>query len=225
MSVLGRRARVRVKVCGLVCEEDAEAAIVAGADALGFNTWEGSRRYVDLRKAAGWVSALPPFVSRVVLCVNARVEWLEELAGFSFVDAVQFHGDETRELCWKYAERRRPFIRAIRLAKESDLEGLDQWSTRNVLVDAAVTGSFGGTGAFVDLDLAREAVERFPSLRVTVAGGLRPENVGEVVRALRPYAVDVASGVESSPGRKDPSKMRDFIQAVREASDGGLLED
>lgn len=218
MRTVDSLRRVRVKVCGLVCEEDAEAAIEAGVDALGFNTWEGSRRYVDLRAAAPWVSALPAFVSRVALCVNAGREWLEVLSTLGFVDAVQFHGEESREFCAHFAERRRPFIRAVRLGREGDLLGLDQWGTRNVLVDAAVAGAFGGTGALLDLDLARRAVKQFPALRVTVAGGLRPENVGEVVRVLRPYAVDVASGVEGSSGRKDRVKMRDFVQAVRDAS-------
>ena len=218
MGTLGQNQRVRVKVCGLVCVEDAEAAIEAGADALGFNTWEGSKRYINLREAGRWVSGLPPFVSRVALCVNADAEWLEQLATFGFVDVVQFHGNETRELCGRYAELERSFIKAVRLETESDLEGLDQWGTRNLLVDAAVVGSFGGTGALLDVDLARLAVERYPGLRLTVAGGLDPENVAGVVRVVRPYAVDVASGVECSPGRKDAVKMRDFIQAVREAS-------
>lgn len=209
--------RVRVKICGITCGADAEAAVAAGADALGFNTWSGSKRYLDLFKAQDWISRLPGFVTRVALCVNTPLQTALDLAALPFVDALQFHGDETRAECAKFAASGRSFLRAVRLSGEEDLIGLDGWSTRQVLVDAAVAGAYGGTGARVDMTLAALAIERFPALSVTLAGGLEPQNVGAVVRELRPYAVDVASGVESEPGRKDVFKMRDFVQAVRES--------
>jgi phosphoribosylanthranilate isomerase len=209
--------RVRVKVCGLTCREDAEAAIDAGADALGFNTWVGSKRFVDVRAEAEWISSLPAFVSRVALCVNAEPEWIRELSGLSWVDAIQLHGDESREFCRQLAGGGVSVVRAVRVGSEADLDSLDAWGTSNILLDASVVGAFGGTGAAMDLRLACLARERYPGLRLTVAGGLDPENVGAVVRELRPYAVDVASGVEWAPGRKDVAKLRAFIQAVQTA--------
>lgn len=212
----GRAERVRVKVCGVTCAQDAFLAVRAGADALGFNTWRGSRRWLDLRAASGWMAQLPPFVSRVVLCINAPLEEALEIAALPVVDCIQFHGDETREYLAEFALRSlRPFIRAVRLADESALDGLDCWGTTRILLDAAVPGSFGGTGAPVNLDLARRAVERFPHLNIILAGGLDPHNVRDAVARVCPYAVDVASGVESpQPGRKDFLKMADFVQAV-----------
>jgi phosphoribosylanthranilate isomerase len=130
------------------------------------------------------------------------------------VDVVQFHGDETDAYCARYSADGRLHIRALRPRSSGELERLPKLGTRQVLLDAAVPGAYGGTGARADLGLAALAVARFPSVAVVLAGGLDPDNVAEAVRAVRPYAVDVASGVESAPGRKDPAKMRDFVQAV-----------
>lgn len=206
--------RVRVKICGITCEEDARAAIAAGADALGFNTWVGSKRFLDLKNAAGWISELPAFVCRVALCVNASEDEVKQVAALPFIDLLQFHGDESRESCRKFAKSGKAFVRAVRVGADKDLEGLDQWGTQNVLLDAAVSGSYGGTGALLDCELAVRARERYPMLSLTLAGGLDPENVGSVVGRLRPFAVDVASGVESAPGRKDFGKMRAFVGAA-----------
>jgi phosphoribosylanthranilate isomerase len=207
-------ARVRVKICGITCSEDAEAAILAGADALGFNAWPGSKRYLDVAHAGRWLGDLPAFVTRVVLCVNHPLEEALRLGSLPFVDVAQFHGDESDGFCAQYAADGRPHIRAVRLRSREELERLPLLGTRQVLLDAAVAGAYGGTGARADLELAAAAVTRFPRLSVTLAGGLDPENVAEAVRVVRPYAVDVASGVECSPGRKDPYKMRDFVQAA-----------
>ena len=206
--------RVRVKICGITCSEDAEAAILAGADALGLNAWPGSKRYLDVAKAGPWLKELPGFVTRVVLCVNHTFEEALRLGELPFIDIAQFHGDESDDFCTQYSADGRPHIRAVRLGSREELERLPRLGTRQVLLDAAVAGAYGGTGARADLELAAAAVTRFPRLSVTLAGGLEPENVAEAVRVVRPYAVDVASGVESSPGRKDPFKMRDFIQAA-----------
>lgn len=207
-------SRVRVKICGITTEADALAAIAAGADALGFNTWSGSKRYLDLKKAQEWIVRLPGFVTRVALCINASASEVSEVAAMPGIDVIQFHGDETTGFCAEYAATGRGFIRAIRLGAEQDLDQLRDWSTRQILVDAAVPGVYGGSGASVDKRLAGLAIARYPDLAITLAGGLEPANVGDLVRELRPYAVDVASGVESSPGRKDWAKMRDFVQAV-----------
>ena len=210
----GPVARVRVKICGITCAQDAEAAIHAGADALGFNAWPGSKRHLDLDAAAPWISQLPGLVTKVVLCVNHPVEEALRLGALPFIDVAQFHGDETDAFCARYAANGRSFIRAVRPRSEHELERLDALGTRHVLLDAPVTGAYGGTGERADLQLAAAAVARFPSVALILAGGLNPDNVAEAVALVRPYAVDVASGVESAPGRKDPVKMRDFVQAV-----------
>ncbi len=212
--------RVRVKICGITSAADAEAAVDAGADALGFNTWEGSRRYLDVCAAADWLREIPVFVSRVALGINLPLSEALRVADLPQVDLLQLHGDESAGYCAQIAASGRSFLRAVRLSGADDLAGLSEWSTRQVLVDAAVPGAFGGTGKLADLNLAAEAVRRFPRLRITLAGGLVPENVAEAVRLVRPYAVDVASGVESSPGVKDPAKMRDFVAAVAGALAG-----
>jgi phosphoribosylanthranilate isomerase len=210
--------RVRVKVCGVTCREDAEKAIELGADALGFNTWSGTKRYLDLGAASQWIRELPPFVSRVALCVNASLEEALAVARSPVVDFVQLHGDEDADFCERFAASSgKPFIKAARIRSAADIEQIGSFSTPHVLVDAHVPGQYGGTGAAVNLELAKEIRERFPALRLVLAGGLRPNNVAEAVRYVRPYAVDVSSGVESTPGRKDPALMQAFIDAVRAA--------
>jgi phosphoribosylanthranilate isomerase len=206
--------RVRVKICGITCAADAEAAIAAGADALGFNAWSGSKRYLDLSAAGGWIRDLPGFVTKVVLCVNHSIEDARRLGALPFVDLVQFHGDESDDFCARYAADGRAFVRAVRLGAADEIARLNALGTRQVLLDATVPGAYGGTGARADWGLAAEAVRRSPGLALTLAGGLEPGNVAEAVRLVRPYAVDVASGVESEPGRKDFFKMRDFVQAA-----------
>lgn len=208
---------VGVKVCGITCEEDAWEAVRAGVDALGFNAWKGSRRWVDVAAAAPWMGRLPSMVSRVVLFVNAPLREALELSALPVVDVVQFHGEETPEYLAAFVrECDRPVIRAVRLGEESAFRHLEKPGAWNVLVDAAVPGAFGGTGAQVDWELARKAVKEFPHLRILLAGGLTPENVAEAVQRVGPYAVDVASGVESTvPGRKDPRKMAAFVAAAR----------
>lgn len=217
MSVFST-GRVRVKICGITNRRDAEEAIACGADALGFNTWPGTKRVIDLEREAEWIRDLPPFVSRVALLVNASLEEAERVAAYPFIDALQFHGDEDPAYCARFAATGKSFIKALRIRKESDLEGCDKFSTRHVLVDAHVAGMFGGTGVHVDLGLASALRERFPALTLVLAGGLRPDNVWEAVRTVRPFAVDVSSGVESAPRQKDPALLRAFIDAVRSAS-------
>lgn len=210
-------SRVRVKFCGVTGAADAEAAIALGVDALGFNTWPGSSRHLDLATAAGWLRDLPPFVCRVALTVNAPLEEARQVAELPYIDAVQLHGDEDAEYCRRLSEVGRPVIKALRLRGAGDLAAAGDFPTLHLLIDAHVEGQFGGTGAPVDLELAAEFCRRYPERRPILAGGLKPENVAASIRAVRPYAVDVSSGVESSPGRKDPERMRAFMAAVGEA--------
>jgi phosphoribosylanthranilate isomerase len=207
--------RVRVKICGLTRREDALEAIRLGADALGFNLYPGSKRHVTLDREAEWIIALPPFVARVAVLVNVSLDEALRVAAHPAIDIVQFHGDEDEAYCAKFAEAGRPFIKALRLRDVESVESAPHFSTPNLLLDADAGAAFGGTGTLIDLDLAAECVRRHPDLRFTLAGGLKPENVADAVRVVKPYAVDVASGVESAPGIKDAEKMRAFIGAVK----------
>ncbi len=213
-GVSARAGRVRVKICGITSRADALAAVSAGADALGFNTWEGSKRRMDIFSAGEWMKDLPAFVARVALCINKPLEDAVAIARLPWVDALQFHGDESSDYCEEFSKTGFPFIRAVRLGGVADLERLDGWSTSSVLVDAAVAGAYGGTGSMADLALARQAVDRFPQLSIILAGGLTPANVGEAAATVRPYGVDVASGVEDEPARKSMDLMRAFVQGV-----------
>lgn len=206
--------RVRVKICGLTRQRDAEESIALGADALGFNTWMGSKRYLDLAQARHWVRRLPPFVSKVALLVNSSLEEARRIAEMPGIDVLQLHGDEDEAYCAQLAEWEIPFIKALRMRSPEDVQGLDRFSTDHILVDAHVEGLFGGTGVRVDLELAALIKEKYPQMALLLAGGLRPENVEAAVRRVRPYAVDVSSGVESSPGVKDFALLRGFIDAV-----------
>jgi phosphoribosylanthranilate isomerase len=206
--------RVRVKICGLTNEEDARAAIECGADALGFNLFPGSPRCVDLDRAAPWIMALPPFVTRVAVLVNVPLAEARRVAEHPAIDLVQFHGDEDERYCAEFAQCGRSFIKALRVCDADSLRGADGFSTMQVLLDAHAGGAYGGTGMRFDPALAAQARGLFPRLQIILAGGLRPENVAEAVSVARPYAVDVASGVESAPGRKDPAKMAAFVAAA-----------
>jgi len=211
-------ARVRVKICGITCAQDAHAAIALGADALGFNTWRGSKRSLDLAAAGAWLRELPPFVARVALTVNAPLEEAQRIAALGFVDAVQLHGDEDAPYCEALASGGRTVIKALRVRVADDLAVVPSFPAASFLIDAHVAGLFGGTGVPVDLDLAREFRRRFPEKPLILAGGLNPENVARAVDAVRPYAVDVSSGVEAEPGRKDYRLVKAFIEAARSGS-------
>jgi phosphoribosylanthranilate isomerase len=206
--------RVRVKICGVTNEADALEAIAAGADALGFNLFSGSKRCVDLDREAGWIQALPPFVTRVAVLVNATLDEARRVAGHPAIDLVQFHGDEDGAYCGEFARVGRPFLKAVRLRDEASITSAASFSTRHLLLDTDAGGAFGGTGKLIDLKLAAECVRRHPTLKIVLAGGLSSVNVADAVRAVRPYAVDVASGVESAPRKKDRREMAAFVEAA-----------
>ncbi len=207
--------RVRVKICGIAHPKDAEDAIEAGADALGFNGFPGSKRFLDLPSASGWMAQLPPFVTRVAVLVNPTVAEAEAVQALPGVDRLQFHGDETPEFCARFLQR--GFLKALAARDRAALLAASRYGASAILLDAFVPGAYGGTGCLIDLDLAAAFVRENPGLRVILSGGLTPENVAAAVRAVRPHAVDVASGVESHSCKKDKMRMRDFIAAVRDA--------
>jgi phosphoribosylanthranilate isomerase len=198
-------SRVRVKICGVTRLEDALLAAELGADAIGFNFWPGSRRHVDAEAARAIVDRLPPFVTPVGVFVNQPPTTVLALAAQSGVQVVQLHGDETWEDVNGYPI---PAIKALRPCGRDDLADLHRYRVRAFLLDAPAPG-YGGSGTPCDWALAAELAARVP---VLLAGGLTPDNVGEAVRTVRPFGVDVASGVERAPGVKDPDKLRRFLE-------------
>jgi phosphoribosylanthranilate isomerase len=202
----------RVKVCGITNLEDALAALEAGAEMLGFNFYARSPRCVSPDEARRVVERLPEGVECVGVFVNeAAPGEVERVAREACVGAVQLHGDETPEFC--RALRGLTTIKALRVGPDFTTEAAAAFHTDAVLLDAYVAGEWGGTGHTFDWALARRTREAVP--RLFLAGGLRPDNVAEAVAAVRPFAVDVCSGVETSPGRKSLQLMRRFVERVR----------
>lgn len=202
---------VRVKICGVTLLEDALLAVRLGADALGFNFWPRSKRFVTPAAAGAIVRSLPAGVATFGVFVDpTREEVLAALAA-SGVAAVQLHGDEPPALC---ASLPVPVVKAIRVEDGRSLAQLASYEVRAFLLDAPSPG-YGGSGRTFDWSLAAEVARELPIL---LAGGLRPDNVAEAVRTVRPLGVDVASGVESAPGVKDPERVALFIRRAKEGA-------
>ena len=203
----------RVKVCGVTNLGDALAALEAGADLLGFNFYARRPRYVTPEAARRVVERLPAGVECVGVFVNeASPEAVERIARAAGVGAAQLHGAETPEFC--SALRGLKTVKALRVGPGYAAETAAAYTTDAVLLDAYVEGEWGGTGRVFNWSLARRTREAVP--RLFLAGGLNPDNVAEAVAAVRPFAVDVCSGVETSPGRKSPALMRLFVKKVKE---------
>jgi len=213
-DALFRPGRLRVKICGVTNPADAALAIEAGADAIGINLFPGSKRFVEIDAVRGWVAALP--VTRVAVVVNASRDELARIAAAGCFDAIQFHGDETPDFC---AESALSWIRAVRVADPASLDEALEYATPHLLLDGHAASGYGGTGVAVDPVLAAAFVRDHAERRVILAGGLRAENVAAAARAVRPHAVDVASGVEQrgDARRKDAAKVRAFVAAARGA--------
>lgn len=208
-----RNMSPRVKICGITRIEDLRAACDAGADAVGFVFYDKSPRHVSIETAAALVRAVPPFVQTVGLFVNAEPAQVESVLAAAPLDLLQFHGDETPQACARYG---RPWIKAIRVTPETDLLecAADFEAARGLLLDAFVPGVPGGTGERFDWSLIPAGLP----LPVVLSGGLDPDNVAEAVRRVRPWAVDVSSGVEASKGIKDAHKVARFVANAKEAS-------
>ena len=201
---------VKVKICGITSVSDANAAAESGADALGFMFWDKSPRAVSLGAAAEIVRQLPPFIVKVGVFVNAEEDLVIRAIRECGLNLLQFHGDETPEYCLQFGLMS---MKAFRMRDAGSLKALANYPTDAWLLDAYTRGKPGGTGEQFDWDLAVEAVKL--GRPIFLAGGLTPENVGEAVTRVQPYAVDVSSGVEAAPGRKDHAKVREFIAAAR----------
>ncbi len=211
----------RIKICGLTHPDDAALAAELGADAFGLNFYERSPRGLDLARDAAFLRTLPAGVRRIAVVVNAPLTQIERLVGEGIVDAVQLHGDEDEAFCGTLQAAGLLFIKAIRVRDDQSVAHPERFGTEHLLLDAYRPDAYGGTGHTLDWKLAASFAASHPA--TILSGGLRPENVAAAVRQVRPFAVDVASGVEgeAGPRRKDRAKMRDFIAAVRAAENKG----
>jgi len=204
---------VKVKICGVTNVADALAAAEAGADMIGLNFYDQSPRHLTLAQAVEISRALPPFVLRVGVFVNPREALVTRAIGECNLSLLQFHGDETPDFCMQFNLMS---MKAIRVSDTESLKQLENYQTDAFLLDAYSKHGLGGTGEKFNWDLAI-AAQKFGK-PIFLAGGLTPENVAEAVIKVRPFAVDVSSGVEASPGRKDPAKMTAFVNAARRAA-------
>jgi len=200
----------RIKICGITHLDDALMAIEAGADALGFVFVPNTPRYIHPEQAGSIIDQLPPFITTVGLFVNTEQQGIEAIADGCRLNLIQLHGDEPPDLCVALSRR---VIKAFRVKDESSVSRLSDYRVSAYLLDTYVKGALGGTGKAFDWNLALKAKLYG---RIILAGGLNPDNVASAVLQVRPYGVDVSSGVEASPGRKDPAKVKAFIRAVRE---------
>lgn len=205
--------RTRVKICGITRLEDAQAAIAAGADALGFVFYAKSPRAVTIEQAATIISQLPAFVTTVALFVDASADFVESVINETSIDLLQFHGDESSEFCSAFA---RPYIKAIRMRPEMDLSAVIETygSAQGVLLDSYTPGTPGGTGETFDWS----RIPAHQASKIVLAGGLDSANVAQAIAQVKPYAVDVSGGVEAAKGIKDVEKINRFLNEVYRAN-------
>ena len=204
---------MKVKICGITNEEDARVAVEAGADALGFILYRKSPRFVESAVVKRIINGLPPFVASVGVFVNEDAAAVRQIMDECGLTLAQLHGDESSAYCEGLG---RPTMKALRLKDRGTFLALAEFqgraNVRAFVLDAFSDQAYGGTGQTIDWTLAAEAAH---ASRVLLAGGLTPDNVAEAIRQVRPYGVDVSSGVEVRPGQKDHTKVQAFIQAVR----------
>lgn len=208
---LGRSA---VKICGIITGDQAAAIIDLGADALGINFWPKSKRYIALDEAAPWLRELAGTVPRVAVTVNASDDELRTIHDSGVIDFIQLHGDETPDRVGELTQQGLPVFRAMGVKDRAMLESATAYESPTLLLDAYAPTEYGGSGETMDWSLGAEAVAKWPHRQIILAGGLKPENVAAAVRQVRPAGVDVASGVEVSPGMKDLNLVRAFIEAA-----------
>ena len=207
-----------VKVCGITNLEDARHAIECGADELGFNFYKGSKRYIAPQVARQIIDRLPISSGNIGVFVDEAIENVLETAGFVGLDGIQLHGGEGPEYVSLLRERSKRFVvKAFRVSPAFEMHSVWDWVVDYHLFDAYSDSGLGGTGATFDWESFAADIALYAPETAYLAGGLTPENVAKAIRIVRPYAVDVASGVESSPGKKDPAKVAAFIDAVRKA--------
>jgi len=211
MPISQHNIRTRIKICGITRLEDALQASSLGVDAVGFVFYNKSPRYIEPQKAAAIIRQLPPFVSAVGLFVNPSQDFIAEVLQTVPLGVIQLHGDETSDFC---SAQRRRVMKALPVSSAGDLKNTSRFNCPLLLDTKAPAGVYGGTGQAFDWSLLQGFEHDYP---LTLAGGLNVDNVAAAM-AIRPwFALDVSSGVESSPGIKDTSKMRAFVTAVNNA--------
>jgi phosphoribosylanthranilate isomerase len=200
--------RVRVKICGTTSLKDALLAVESGADAVGFIFYKESPRNISQKDVKEIVAQLPPFVESIGVFVNETSDKINRIAEQCRLTAVQLHGDESPAFCRRIKRR---VVKAVRVKDAESLKGMSDFDVSGFLLDAYNEESRGGTGRVFDWNLALRAKKQGP---VIIAGGLNPYNVYTAIHRVKPYGVDVCSGVEKSPGVKDPEKISEFIKAA-----------
>ncbi|QTN33206.1 phosphoribosylanthranilate isomerase [Akkermansiaceae bacterium] len=208
------RETTSLKICGVTLQGDAEGLAELGVDALGFNFWPQSKRYLDPRKG-GWAKGLAGKILRVGVFVNEASDLPYRLYGDGMIDVVQLHGDESPETVGGFAMSGIPVIKAVGVKGAADIAGAGGYGADAVLLDAHAPLVFGGTGEVFDWGLALAFRDRFPEIPMILAGASRPANARQAVTQVKPAAVDVASGAESAPGVKDFGKVEALLAACR----------
>ncbi len=205
--------KIKIKICGITNIEDAATAVELGADALGFIFYSGSKRFVDPAAARDIILKLPPFITSVGVFVNQDLDEIKRILDITGVNTVQLHGDESPEFCGSVtASVPAKVIKAIRVKDSLDAGSLAQYPVQAILLDTYSDAEYGGTGKSFDWGILKDIdIEQ----KVILSGGLSPDNVAQAVEAVKPYAVDVNSGVEAGPGKKDHEKLKKFIEAIR----------
>ncbi|NLY34692.1 phosphoribosylanthranilate isomerase [Advenella alkanexedens] len=212
--------RTRVKICGLRSNEDIHMVADAGADAIGLVVYAGSKRAVTIPQAARLRREIPVFISAVVLLVNASQAEIEQIINDVKPSLLQFHGDESAEFCEQF---RFPYIRALRvgggalLSPDAVAQEVQKYPNASGFLFDAYSAGYGGSGLTFDLSLLDKAREILPARKIIIAGGLNASNVQQLIRDVKPYAIDLSSGVESAPGVKSAEKTRAFMQQVANA--------
>ncbi|MGD2093912.1 MAG: phosphoribosylanthranilate isomerase [Phycisphaerales bacterium] len=199
----------KVKICGITNYEDAAAAIDIGADLLGFNFYQGSPRYVAPEKASEIINKLPGFIDTIGVFVNAPIEQIHETTSICQLDWVQLHGDEDPQFCQQFLSHNVKTMKAIRVKDQTDIEKADSFFTDAILLDAFDPNKYGGTGLSFDWNIIGHMGKR-----VFLAGGINPDNAAEAVK-LGVYGIDVCSGIEAEPGKKDLNKMKKLFDNIR----------
>jgi phosphoribosylanthranilate isomerase len=202
--------RTRVKICGITNLKDAKVAVDAGVDAIGLVFYENSPRYISISRAKEIIENITPFVNCVGLFVDADKEYINDVLEQVALDTLQFHGQESEPAC---ALHNKPYIKAIRMNENINLsEEVEKYSSASaLLLDTYVKGLLGGTGTVFNWDMIPKNISK----PIILAGGLDTSNVKDAIKKIRPYAVDVSGGVETEKGKKDPSKIKEFINETR----------
>jgi phosphoribosylanthranilate isomerase len=209
--------QVKIKFCGITSVEDAKKSAILGVDAIGLIFFKDSPRYVTPEKASAITSILPPFITSVGVFVNEELGFIEECIEECGLSAIQLHGDEDVEYCVKFKGLKFKgvkLIKAIRVKDKESIRSIEDCPADAFLLDTYKKGIYGGTGEAFDFSLALLAKEYGRNL--IISGGLTPDNVHDIIKQVQPYAVDVSSGIESSPGKKNIELMEQFIEEVRQ---------